>query len=169
MYGFHKDGINKIVYNHQDSYPKNLGRKIFDFIREHSNKELKNLCDSIEVIDDTEGTPPTDAGGPVYWELEVPNEGLLFIEDSEVFLGDSLNCEWGYVINLDTVTLEIYKGRQHEKQENRYQVFSSGAVHHGYEACALQNTFRLENIRSLRNEDIPEILEQVRTQYPVTS
>ena len=168
VYGFFSGGRNKILYNHQDSYPDNLGRKIFGFVRDHTDKELKNLCDSIKVIEDMNGPPPTDAGDPVYWELGVPNEGLLFIENSEIFLGDSLNCEWAYVINLDAGVLEIYKGRQKEVQENRYQIFTSGsAIHMGYEACALQNTFRLENIRLLKNEDISIILEQVRTEKQV--
>lgn len=169
VYGFFSGGRNKILYNHQDSYPNNLGRKIFGFVRDHTDKELKNLCNSIDIIDDMESIPPTDAGEAVHWQLGIPNEGLLFIENSEVFLGDSLNCEWGYVINLDEGVLEIYKGRQKNVQENRYQEFSDGKNHMGYQACVLQNTFRLDNIRLLRPEDVRRVIDQVIDYHIVNS
>lgn len=161
-YGFYRNGKDKIVYNHQDSYPEGLGKKIFWFVRDHTDKELKSLCDSIEVLDDEKDLPETD-GKASFWELGISNDGLLFIEDSSTYLGDSLNCEWGYVINLDDGILEIYKGRQKESQDNRYVDYTH-ASRMGYHNCKLQNTFKLDHIRLLRDEDIPVVLEQVRTE-----
>lgn len=44
----------------------------------------------------------------------------LFLNGNN-FILDSLFCEWGYILNLDTVELEVYKGFQKQPhQEGRY-------------------------------------------------
>ena len=35
LYGFRKNGVDKVTYNHYDSYPEYLGRNILEFIRNH--------------------------------------------------------------------------------------------------------------------------------------
>ena len=46
---------------------------------------------------------------------------LEHYQEGKSFLYDSLFCEYGYLINLDTMKLELYVGFQKEPQEgNRY-------------------------------------------------
>ncbi len=40
--------------------------------------------------------------------------------DSESFATDSLFCEWGYLANLDTDTLEVYRGFNKGEAEGRF-------------------------------------------------
>lgn len=41
--------------------------------------------------------------------------------DSSHFLLDSLYCEWGYILNLDTKMLEVWRGWQTTSDpDNRY-------------------------------------------------
>ena len=47
---------------------------------------------------------------------EFPEIDLMI--DSQNFIKNSLFCEWGYIINLDDNTLEIWKGFQQKSQKN---------------------------------------------------
>ena len=54
----------------------------------------------------------------------------FYLQDSTSFSRDSLFCEWGYVVNLDNMSLEVYKGYNKEPlvkgerffRYNRYHV-----------------------------------------------
>ncbi len=55
--------------------------------------------------------------------LKAFNYGVRHIIDSQDFIQDSLFCEWGYVINLDDRTVEVYTGFQkHPDKKSRYQI-----------------------------------------------
>jgi hypothetical protein len=59
----------------------------------------QSLTDWYVLLRNTQGNPAA-----------VLEAGMM--TDGEDFLQDSLFCEWAYVMNLDTLTLEIYKGFQ---------------------------------------------------------
>lgn len=40
LYGFRKDGIDKCTYNHSDSYPEQLGRRILTFCKNNTAENL---------------------------------------------------------------------------------------------------------------------------------
>lgn len=48
----------------------------------------------------------------LYLINELPDDTHIKLIDSFEFAADSLFCEWGYVIDLDNMTLECYKGFQ---------------------------------------------------------
>jgi len=76
--------------------------------------------------------------------VEIFKGNLEHIENSKDFLKDSLFCEWGYLINLDTMELEIYQGFQSFPQEGNR--FGEEKTKDGYYPCALVKTFPLDNI-----------------------
>ena len=43
LYGFRKNGVDKVTYNHWDSYPDGLGKQILRFIKIKKLFFLKNL------------------------------------------------------------------------------------------------------------------------------
>lgn len=51
LWGFLIDGKHKVTYNHQDSYPKGLGKQIINFIRECSDVELYKIAQRIILVD----------------------------------------------------------------------------------------------------------------------
>jgi len=139
--GFRIGEVDKVSYNHFDSYPDGLGLQILDFIREvEDDAELKEIAGRIELID--QNVPPTPEQIEVCREagtidLKVSEQSerdwycllrnaqgdlsgfrktadnqspLPFMIDSHLFMGDSLFCEWGYILNTDTGNLEVYKG-----------------------------------------------------------
>lgn len=126
IYGFRLNGEDKFVYNHSDSYPDYLGRKMTNdlaaILREKGIAWLKEKVVALRLVDDdgepTEVPPNLQAKKDWYTTLrDCQGDIVKTLEagvacESNSFIYDSLFCEWGYVVNLDAETLEIYKGYQ---------------------------------------------------------
>lgn len=140
--GFHKNGTDKITYNHSDSYPRELGNGVKKFISNHSIQELNYIFDKIILVD-RHSKPSDDQINECKryldlgvseqteddWycllrlsqgDLETYAKGLRYMIDDSNFIKESLFCEWGWIINLDKNVLEIYKGFQSCPNYNRY-------------------------------------------------
>ena len=150
LYGFRKNGIDKLTYNHFDSYPACLGAEVVDFCRRVSADEMDEMFDKIEVVkhNDTPtfvqidfcrqaGWVDTDvsSGTEEDWYCLLRNAqgdlkglkkvidkyGKAYMLNDNDFIYDSLFCEYAYIINLDTRMLEFYDGFQKTPQlGNRY-------------------------------------------------
>ena len=168
--GFHRGGTDKIMYNHSDSYPSYLGVSVARFVQSHTPEEMNEMFDRIVLVNREK--PPTktqieeceavfgthitdnrpnpewyDLLHPAQGDLEAYAKGLNYMKDSASFLKDSLFCEWGYVINLDTNTLEIYRGFQHEPDDNRYYINEpSDNIGAGYYNCKLIKTLPFSEV-----------------------
>lgn len=164
-YGFHKDGVDKITYNHYDSGPEWLGANIVEFCQTTSKEEMDDIFNRIIVVDG-ESTPTQDqirecvdyysdmvsTGRTSDWysllrhaqgEPGAFKRGLRYMIDSKTFMEDSLFCEWAYIINLTSGMLEVYRGFQRKPQDNRYLVEDSD---NGYYNVKLLAEFPLNNI-----------------------
>jgi len=129
--GFRKDNIDKIAYNHSDSYPNYLGVSIVEFIKLTPINEIRDIADRIILVQDDETPTPTQIKKCMkYFDAKIGSgkiddwycllrdtQGSLsaykdipYMIDSHDFMSDSVFCEWAYIINLDTEMLEIYKG-----------------------------------------------------------
>lgn len=125
------DGTEKTAYNHFDSYPTGVGMQVVeDILGEHVTPDA--VRDLTVVSPDNKPTPAEVARLAEYTDLGVsqgstddwycllretqgsPAKMLRagYIEDAAGFPLDSLWAKWGYVIDLDTMTLEIYQGFQ---------------------------------------------------------
>jgi hypothetical protein len=133
LMAFAHDGKLKAMYNHWDSYPSGLGTDMVKWM----NGQNGDFSDAIEQFDRleavSEDTKPTEDQKLAllrYMNLDVssrssdewyvllrntqgdPAETLKagFFVDSSDFGGDSLFCEWAYVVDLDRKVLEVYEG-----------------------------------------------------------
>lgn len=185
--GFRQNGKDKLTYSHFDSYPSWLGNIVNDSLREvltdrkRGIKWLEKKVASLKMVE--EEIPPTEAQIAKlckYLNLNVSTESkkdwycLLrdtqgdFVEilnaglaiDYSDFILDSLFCEWGYIINLDTKKLEVYKGFQKTThQKGRYgssgTVFENQTVMIGeqYYPCALVMEIPFKNLRKRKDSD----------------
>ena len=129
LVGFVVDGQVKATYNHYDSYPEGLGEDVVSFVKDgwFTREQVENL----KLVD--ESTPPTEeekAALREYADTGVSTQSLDewyvllrntqgdlaailesgYMIDSEDFAADSLFCEWGYLINIDTDKVEVYTG-----------------------------------------------------------
>jgi hypothetical protein len=132
--------LTKVTYNHWDSYPSVLGCKIVNYIKGKSFDDMRKDFSKIQLVSE-EDTPAkeqveecslaettnTDVGGQSeedWYCLLRGAQGDLdkhanvgYMIDSQVFLYDSLFCEWAYILNMDTKELEIYRGFQKDKNK----------------------------------------------------
>lgn len=136
LYGWKKDGVEKVTYNHSDSYPTWLGVKIMSFCVEMTDEQLERLFGHTIIISEEEKDPAQinsvrlfakargfdpDASQDVYEILRfmqgnfeeyrklAENELDFPMIDSKDFFSDELFCEWAYVIDLDSKRLIVYK------------------------------------------------------------
>ena len=176
IYGFRKNGVDKLTYNNMDSYPSALGEQIVNFCMETSLEELNNIFDRIIMVD--ENNKPTQEEYkictnhiklPIYdpdtlWRttlrkvegyIYVYKNGLPYMLDHIRFINDSLFCEYGYIINLDDKVLEFWRGGQSKKpqEENRYGIEKNDD---GYYPCKLVISFPLNNL----SHNIIEIMKE---------
>lgn len=106
-FGFYKNGVTKVTYNHFDSYPSGLGDEIVNnFCRAFSLQEMYDMFDRIEMVKGDDAITDEMKG-----DLSVyANPEMKWMIDSASFLEDSLFCEYAYIVNLDSKMLEVYKG-----------------------------------------------------------
>lgn len=178
VFGLRIGGRDKLAYNHYDSYPEALGQEIIsdvrDMIREIGREGMKLMATNLKVVD--EDTKPTEeeiealkqyhdggvsTGEKTEWySLLRDLQGKLketlkagFMIDAGDFIKNSLFCEWGYIVNLDTGKLEVYKGFQRaEHSLGRYVEPKPADWEPQYKGqdyyfpCALIAEFDIENL-----------------------
>lgn len=138
-YGFKLDGEYLLTYNHKSSNPDGLGSEIVAWIREDKDWELmKERIRNLTKVNDKEDEA-SEEEQERYMEYYVESKsrqapsdwycllrklqfaGILeeiytgevehFIDNTS-FIYKSFFCEWGYIINLDEETFEIFEGFQ---------------------------------------------------------
>ena len=147
-FGFYKNGVTKVTYNHSDSYPTGLGDKIVKFCIDTNIKDMNDIFDRIILINECEPPTPRKLYAAnklnlvdltvgdneikdfyclfhgVHGNLQIyQNPEMKWMGDNSSFLECGLFCEWAYIINLDTNILEIYKGgvkKIDDMYESRY-------------------------------------------------
>jgi len=149
----------KLTYNHFDSYPSGLGELVINYIKRINKngnwEEIKQKVASLIKVNELD--KPSDemfekykqysqqvSNGPendwyallrdlqgIEWLEELDNiEHMIFNND---FIKDSLFCEYAYIINLDSMTLEFYEGFQKKPQIGNK--FGEESIN-GYYPCA---------------------------------
>lgn len=145
LFGFRKDGVDKAVYNHCDSYPEWLGSNFVELIAKNSDK-LNALFENIVVIDPS--SKPTEeqkdyckkmgwydssvsenSDDDWYcllrgvqdieeWQKAIDKNEPIYIENNIDFIKQSLFCEYAYICDLDADVLEFYIGFQKKLDPN---------------------------------------------------
>jgi len=135
--GFVVDGQEKITYNHWDSYPGGLGMEVLTWLRSilDSGMEWKSYVRNLRMV--SEASRPGSEEIERLQQYAVTNVGEQRIDDwycllrntqgdpgailaagyaidSGDFPTDSLFAEWGYIVDTDTDTLEVYEGFQRQ-------------------------------------------------------
>jgi hypothetical protein len=141
--GFVIDGEEKITYNHFDSYPEGLGMEMLTWLRAilEAEKQSPKVVDwqayvrNLKMVDSNSTPTQAQISELTPWSDTSVSEQSLddwycllrktqgdpgailaagYAIDSSDFPSDSLMCEWGYIIDVDTETFEVYEGFQKE-------------------------------------------------------
>jgi len=131
----------KYTYNHSDSYPTGLGQEVVKFCKTVTDWDaFKANAKKVKLVDEDDKATNaqinkyirfanTDVGeGELnsWYCLLRSIQGIGVLEqillgnlehmiDSNEFIKESLFCEYAYIINLDTMKLEMYEGYQKAK------------------------------------------------------
>lgn len=137
VYGFRKNGIEKLTYNHCDSYPDWLGEKMAMYCASHTLDELNKICDAIVLVqEDSRPTKEQIAlcasmglldlgvstgrvdewycllreaqGEPMVWDRFIKEGHAPLMIDNHSCMDPDSWCEYAYIINLDKNVLEFY-------------------------------------------------------------
>lgn len=187
-FGFIYNNKEYLIYNKFYSEPESLGADILSFIINANNYgwnvlkdnvlklksiynfnildedilkkyvETYNISDSEKLFMDPQYLEREVEG--LDWLVEIYNSRLEHWPIDNRFILDSLNCEFGYILNLDYMCLEFYIGNQKRPQiNNRFGILNTIDE---YYPCKLVGVFKFFNIN---DESMIEILNRMRYLY----
>lgn len=139
LIGFTHNGVTKASYNQYDGYPSYMGVQMLTFadtLAERYGNDKVNIInglgadvDKLIVVNESDSPTPEEfaklaefsddrVSTGADWYATLRNcqgdpDAILrsgYILDSFSFGYNSLFCEWAYIIDLDTYTLDIYQG-----------------------------------------------------------
>lgn len=144
-YGFRVNNQDKIGYNHSDSYPGGLGEDVINYVLTHSDDALIEQAKSINVLEDTEENYTK------YRSAQGDLTSSVILESSD-FLKNGLFCEWAYIVNADTKSLEFYCGFSDVTGKGRYNKMwdlESRSAYNTYPGVALFLNITWAQLRQL--------------------
>ena len=183
--GFRINEEDKISYNHSDSYPTSLGVKVMEFVKATPDEDMRKMAKRIKMV--KQDKKPTKKQIQTCMKAGVVNLGVSegseqdwycllrnaqgdlgayargYMIDSHRFLKDSLFCEWGFILNVDTKELEIYRG--FNKTAGGPGRYAGGEPDQGYYGVSLFRVLPFKAIREL--EDIDKYCENMEASVPV--
>jgi len=174
-WGFRVNGNDYLVYNHFDSYPEGLGNEMIGAIVKNKDKldVLKEKVLKLNLV--KEGEKPSQEMVERYAkQFGNPNVGKQNYEDwysllrevqsceiaidaiidgrlehiclNKHFIMDSLFCEYGYIINFDTMELEFYEGYQKQPPKNSRYYDKDLTKEDSYYPCEMVGKEKIENL-----------------------
>lgn len=169
-----KDGAYKVAqYGQWDGYPSGQGVNILDIIKSETFdlEVFRKKVDRVRWITETENKTidenpnwtkeyphlSRDCGSDILTHIFNADESLSLANNLS-FAGDSLFCEWAYVLNLDNDTLEVYKGFNEQPINENERFYGFNDPKSGYYPVKFLKEYDLHNLPS--NEEFVNELDQ---------
>ena len=165
------DGEYRVAqYGQWDGYPSGQGLTILDFLKNTTKLSFKERLKGVRFltqedfkdIDRKYGQDwvkiyphlSRDVGGKI---LQAIMNGASALKNSIDFAGDSLFCEYAYVIDLDKNTFEVYEGFNKEPLTESERFYDAKKDDSDYSPVKLIHTFDLDRLPV--EKEFLEILE----------
>lgn len=158
----------KELYIWSDAYPDFAGREAIRLVK------TVNLSRAFDhMISCYSGKQP-DGEDALYLSLRRVEDAAgsdaepqYYRADEQLFIYDSISCEYGYLVDLDSRTLEYYTNRQEIPQEgNRFGTKLRPIPHTDVECypCGLRAVFSFQYIKERETADIVKLMEAIRNE-----
>lgn len=175
--GFRCGGDDKLTYNHSDSDPHWLGVYVLgdlkSFIADYKHttqQRLREIFDNITIVGQEDkpsmeqveelekrfpGRLKVGCGNAAYdvlrdfqGDISAYLAGLKWMVGNNDFIKDSLSCEWGYIVNIDTMRLEVWRGFQRKPDKTNRYGHKRDRNNKKYYPCAMLISFDLFELPS---------------------
>ena len=160
-----KNREEKHIHIPCDAYPSCAGDEIVSLIKKVNVQRLFDLLidETTASIEELEAYPYIEMYSYKEMLRHARNdEYVLFVPDTD-YIKSSLFCEYAYVINLDSETLEFYKGFQTKPQKgNRYGTevnMTRDYSNTSYYPCGLAAVFMLSDVEKMDTHEIVDMME----------
>lgn len=177
--GFRLQGLDRITFNKYNSFPRGLGTAAFDAVTEFTDKQIADTAARLHMVSALDSADERTAALyqktfslprhiTDWYQLLEKAQGTLtpyldgsvaHMIDSADFLRDSLFCEWAYILNADTLKLEIHTGfNRHYDSPGRYAHYTFPNIHNrnnppDYFGVSLLCEIEFDLIRNLPVDD----------------
>jgi hypothetical protein len=164
-------GEAKFAYQQFDSYPSGVGAELLEWLQGLQPREWEKVAQqAVELQMIPENTEPPSEMVLKAREMDIINLGVSTQSETDAYcvargaqgdlekileLGyavghpmwpaDSLFCEWGYLVNFDEMTLEVYEGFQKGEVVGRFASLDPGNDP-DYSPVTLRATFPLSDL-----------------------
>jgi hypothetical protein len=156
------DGAFRVAqYGHTRSDPSDQGVQLLKFLQHRDLVEFKSKVRKVQFAPDERraGLARTDIdtfSGHHGWEVLdwiQLSHNTVFLDDWLAFAGNSLHCEWAYVIDFDAEVFEVYQGfnREQTPDHSRFPSKAMGdwlAHFPGYHPVSLVKAYDLASLPS---------------------
>jgi hypothetical protein len=150
-------------YGQWDGYPDGQGQEILKFLKNWDRPKFESALQKVSFITDADvdalneklnNTPNWQEKYPAFTR-DTAAKILQYIQDSPPgeqlqnqldFAGDSLFCEWAYVIDLDENKFEVYKGFNKEPLGPTERFFDLQKEGEEYYPVKLAASYDLDNL-----------------------
>lgn len=153
--GFVVEGKHTLVYCHDEAEPEFLGNEMLEFISKINDNndwsKIKKLVYNFKEVQSSRYH-----GMDQLKNMYMYNDNNLCIDNSFIC---TLYCDFGYIINLDSMLLEYYVGAQDKPQKgNRFGVQSLDSM---VFPCKLSQLYQINNININIIDDIIDDMNSI--------
>lgn len=142
--------IKLAKYEQMDGYPEGAGAEILEFLKLYNPNLLRSKLSRV-IFTGYCNEADLDSGAREILEKIIFGKGKLKVINSIEFAKDSLFCEWGYLINLDTMEFEVYKGNNEEKLDKSERFYCNNVqISPGYYPIRLVRKYSLNKLPALK-------------------
>lgn len=180
-------------YGQWDGYPEGQGVKIYSFLKDVDLDKFRNKLETTVFVDEEKEQEidrylkkigsengwmdmdqsekykkkypllSRDVCGDILKLLYESEDSINYVNNSEIFAADSLFCEWAYVVDMDNMKLEVYKGFNTEPLEpsERFYYLTEERDNEEYHPVKLLTSFDLTNLPSSVDAFIQLCVEKI--------
>jgi hypothetical protein len=176
------DGQYRIAqYGQWDGYPSGQGETVLKFLQQvnrpifeaklraasfltEADFDAINAKIKAEQLDWPEVWPELSRNtGAEILEMVERHDAGIKLNNQIGFAANSLMCEWGYVVDLDANTLEVFKGFQKEPLPETDRFAGIDAAH---DAEVVEGYYPIRRVASYRLAELPTVEQMVKDCEP---